>query len=397
MHEPIEISPGISWVGVNDRDTELFEAMWPLPRGISYNAYLIVDEKIALVDTVKKLQLDTFIAMVRKALPPGRSVDYLIINHIEPDHSGAIDVLSAIFPGIQIVGNKRTFDLLQGFYKKTDNLLAVEDGSVLDLGRRKLSFHITPMVHWPETMMTFDASTGILFSGDAFGSFGTVDGGLFDDELDVGRYDNEMLRYYSNIIGKFSSMVQKAIQKVRPLDMRMIASTHGPVWRMDPGYAVARYDRWSRFESEPGVVLAYASMYGNTLRMAEAVARGLALGGCRTVRMHDVTKTHASFIIRDIWRYGSIVLGSCTYELGLFPVMRNLVELVEEKGLKNRRLGLFGTYGWSGGAIKRLREFAQNLSWEIVEPVMEVKCSAGPGELEQCVQLGRKMAETLKP
>lgn len=397
MHDPIQVSPGVSWVGVNDRETGLFESMWPLPRGISYNAYLIVDEKIALVDAVKKLQLDTFIANVRKSLPPGRSIDYFVINHIEPDHSGAIEVLSSLYPGMKIVGNKRTFDLLEGFYGMTENLHAVQDGDEIDLGSRKLSFHITPMVHWPETMMTYDKTAGILFSGDAFGSFGTLDGGLFDDELRADDYEDEMLRYYSNIIGKFSSMVQKAIRKVESLDIGMVATTHGPVWRKDPGYPIARYDRWSRFEAEPGVVLAYASMYGNTLRMAEAVARGLALGGCRNIRMYDVSKAHASFIIRDIWRYGGCVLGSCTYEMGLFPFMRNLVELLEEKALKNRRLGLFGTYGWSGGAVKRLKEFAAAVSWDLADPVIEAKCSAGDAQLEECVQLGRNMAADAKP
>jgi flavorubredoxin len=397
MHDPIEISPGVSWVGVNDRETGLFESMWPLPRGISYNAYLIVGEKIALVDAVKKLQIDGFIAAVRKALPPGRSIDYLIINHIEPDHSGAIEVLSSLYPGMKIAGNKRTFDLMEGFYGMTENLHAVQDGDELDLGGRKLSFHITPMVHWPETMMTYDKTAGILFSGDAFGSFGTLDGGLFDDEIDPDVYEGEMLRYYSNIIGRFSAMVHKAIRKVEPLDIRMVASTHGPVWRKDPGYPISRYDRWSRFEPEPGAVLAYASMYGSTLRMAEAVARGLALGGLKDIMMHDVSKVHASFIIRDIWRYGGVVLGSCTYELGLFPLMRNLVELLEEKALKNRRLGLFGTYGWSGGAVKRLKEFAGTVSWDLVDPVLEVKCSARDAQLDECMQLGRNMAAAVKP
>ncbi len=396
MHDPIEISPGVSWVGVNDRETGLFESMWPLPRGISYNAYLIAGEKIALVDAVKKLQIDGFIAAVRKALPPGRSIDYLIINHIEPDHSGAIEVLSSLYPGMKIVGNERTFDLMEGFYGMTENLHAVQDGDELDLGGRKLSFHITPMVHWPETMMTYDKTAGILFSGDAFGSFGTLDGGLFDDEIDPGVYEGEMLRYYSNIIGRFSAMVHKAIRKVEPLNIRMVASTHGPVWRRDPGYPISRYDRWSRFEPEPGAVLAYASMYGNTLRMAEAVARGLALGGLKDIMMHDVSKVHASFILRDIWRYGGVVLGSCTYELGLFPLMRNLVELLEEKTLKNRRLGLFGTYGWSGGAVKRLKEFAGTVSWDLVDPVLEVKCSARGAQLDECMQLGRNVAAAVK-
>ncbi len=395
MIHPIEIVPGISWIGVNDRETDLFEAMWPLPEGISYNSYLITDEKTALVDTVKKTHLSQYVENIRKALPAGRGIDYLIINHIEPDHSGAIPVLKGLFPGMKIVGNKKTLEFLKDFYGITSDTTVVSDGDTLSLGSRTLSFIITPMVHWPETMMTYEPASRMLFSGDAFGGFKTLDGGLFDDEIAISDFDSELLRYFSNIIGKFSPMVQKAITKIKDLDIGIIATTHGPVWRKAPGYVIGKYDLWSRYTAEPGIVLVYASMYGNTLKMAEAVARGLALQGTKTVRMYDVARTSPSYIIRDAWQYKGIILGSCTYELGLFPPMRYLVELFEEKGLRDRKLGIFGSYGWTGGAVKHLRAFAEKTSWELIEPVVEVKCSADADGLDQCIQLGRSMAKAL--
>ncbi|MGC9325088.1 MAG: FprA family A-type flavoprotein [Desulfomonilia bacterium] len=393
MYDICEIASGIFLTGVNDRESDLFESIWPLPRGISYNAYLIQSEKITLVDTVKKTHLDSYVQKILHLIPSGRTVDYLIINHIEPDHSGAIPVLKSLFPRMKIVGNKKTADLLKGFYKISEDIVVVQDGDTLDLGAHRLSFHITPMVHWPETMMTYDEQCHVLFSGDAFGGFGTLDGGVFDDELEISYYENELLRYFSNIIGKFSPMVQKAIQKLNHLAIDILATTHGPVWRTHPEYVIGKYDLWSRYLAEQGVVIAYASMYGNTLKMAEAVARGASLGGIRQIRMHDVSTSHPSYIIRDAWRYKGIILGSCTYEVGLFPLMRQLVELFEEKALRNRGLGIFGTYGWSGGAVKGLKEFAVKSRWSLVEPVIEVHCSASPEQLEECVLLGRTLAE----
>jgi len=273
--------------------------------------------------------------------------------------------------------------------------MAVNDGDTLDLGERTLSFHITPMVHWPETMMTYDPLSATLFSGDAFGAFGTVDGALFDNETGQGVYEDEILRYYSNIIGKFSPMVTKAIEKVGGLTIGTLATAHGLVWRDNPGYVVGLYDRWSRHEAEKGVVLAYASMYGNTLKMAEETARGLAEAGLKDIVMHDVSHSHPSYVIRDAWRYQGIILGSCTYEMSLFPPMRHLTDLLVEKALKKRLLGIFGTYGWTGGAVKGLREFAQKIAWEIIEPVIEVKCSARSDELDQCRLIGNTMASRI--
>lgn len=240
--------------------------------------------------------------------------------------------------------------------------------------------------------MTFDRQDQLLFSGDAFGGFGALSGGLFDDEVNVDYFEDETLRYYANIVGKFSPMVQKAFAKLQGLDIKIIAATHGPVWRTNPQCIIDQYDRWSRYEAENGVVLVYGSMYGNTERMAEAVARALVDGGIREVRMYDVSRTHVSYILKDAWRYKGIVLGSCTYDMNLLPTMKHLMNLLEAKLLKHRILGLFGSYGWSGGAVKALRGFAERTKWELIEPVVEAERAPSAEILDHCHELGLNVA-----
>ncbi len=322
MDQDIPVTKDVFWIGVNDFETHLFESLWPLPMGVSYNAYMILDEKVALIDTVKGSFFATFLDKVKALLPDGKPVDYLIINHMEPDHSGAIKVLVEAFPDIKIVGNKKTRDFLEGFYGISDNFMVINDGDVLDLGKHKLKFYLTPMVHWPETMMTYDLTDGILFSGDAFGGFGALNGGIFDDVVDIEFYEDEVLRYFSNIVGRYSPMVQRAFKKLENVDIKIIAATHGPVWRDNPKQIIELYDKWSRYEAEKGVVLVYGSMYGNTQKMMEAVAQGLVEEGVEKVRIHNISVTHLSFIIRDIWRFKGVILGSCTYNMELFPPMK---------------------------------------------------------------------------
>lgn len=395
MYNPISVTDDIHWIGANDHETDLFEAQWPLPEGVSYNSYLIRAGKTALIDTVKKTHLAQFLKKVRSLVAGGRKVDYLIINHMEPDHSGSVPVLKQLFPDMTIVGNKKTLDLVKEFYGITTGTMAVADCDVLDLGGHTLRFILTPMVHWPETMMTFDETSRVLFSGDAFGSFKTLDGGLFDDEINIARYEDEILRYFSNIVAKYSPMVQKAMARLQGIDIGVVAPAHGPVWRKSPNSILDKYDQWSRYMADPGVVVAYASMYGSTLEMAEAVSRGLSLAGAREIRMHDVARTHPSYVIRDAWQCKGVILGSCTYEMGLFPAMRGLVELLEEKGLRNRSLGIFGSFGWTGGAVKDLKSFAEKIAWNLVEPVVEAKCAPDGHQLDECVALGKNMAGVL--
>lgn len=396
MSRAIPVADGVHWVGVNDYETHLFEAIWPLPRGISYNAYLVAGDKVALVDAVKEAFLDEMLEKVRDVLGPARSLDYLVINHMEPDHSGAVRALRGLYPDMQIVGNAKTAEFLQKFFRVEKNVTTVEDGQALSLGSRELTFHVTPMVHWPETMMTYDEVQKVLFSGDAFGGFGALPGGIFDDEVDIPYYEDEILRYFSNIIGKYGRPVQKAIEKVGDLPVEVVASTHGPVWRNDPQRIIETYGRWSRQETEPGVVVAFASMYGSTRQMAEAVARSLAEAGVEKVRVHDLSRTHVSYVIRDVWRFRGLVVGGPTYNTRLFPLVEELVGHLENDRLRGRLLGIFGTYAWSGGAVDRLRSFADDGEFDLIEPVVEAECRATPDQLDQCAEMGKNMAEALK-
>jgi len=393
MDNPIAITEQVHWIGANDLETELFESIWPLPQGVSYNTYIIDDEKVAVIDTLKRNFLPQFID---KILSVSKKVDYLIVNHMEPDHSGSMKVLHKIFPDMKIVGNKKTVDYIKGFYRIDEkDIKVIEDGETLNLGRHTLQFFLTPMVHWPETMMTYETSNKILFSGDAFGGFGTLNGGIFDDEVDLNYFENEILRYYSNIVAKYSPMVQKALGRLKDLDVKIIAATHGPIFRKNPAYIVNLYDRWSRQETERGVVLVYASMYGNTQKMAEAVARALAREGVDRIRLHNISKSHLSFVLTDIWRFRGLLLGSCTYNTKLFPPMDMLVRTLENDNLKNRAVGIFGSYSWSGGAVKDLRAFAESGNLQFTEPVVEVKHSPILEDYEQLRLLGKNIAKAL--
>lgn len=396
MNYAVPVSPETFWIGVNDRETHLFEALWPLPEGISYNAYMIRDEKTALIDTVKINSSLSYLDKIDAVLKDRKKIDYLIINHMEPDHSGSIKLLVKQFPDIQIIGNKKTMGFLEGFYGITENLKIVNNGDTLDLGKHTLTFYLTPMVHWPETMMTYDATDKILFSGDAFGGFGTLDGGIFDDEVNIAFFEDEIRRYFTNIVGKFGKPVLNAIRKLKDLDIQIVAPTHGPIWRRNPGKIIEDYRRWSAHETEVGVVIAYGSMYGNTERMADRIARDLAEAGIENTRVYNVSKTHISYIINDIWRFTGLILGSCTYNLGLFPPMDSLIRNLENKLMANRVLGIFGSYSWSGGGVKALKAFGEQGTWKLVEPIIEAQYAPQPDDMEQCRRLAQNMAKEVK-
>ncbi|WP_027339160.1 FprA family A-type flavoprotein [Halonatronum saccharophilum] len=395
MDKVISITDSIYWIGVNDRQTDLFEALWPLPKGVAYNSYLIIDEKVTIVDTVKNNYIDSYIRNIKGVLGD-REVDYLVINHMEPDHSGAIKAIKDAFPNIKIVGNKKTLAMIEGFYGLNDGGHLVGDGDELDLGGRKLKFYLTPMVHWPETMMTYDQKDKILFSGDAFGGFGTLDGGIFDDQLNIAFYEDEISRYFTNIVGKYSQMVLKAIDKLKDLDIGIVASTHGPIWRQDPNYIINKYSKWSKHQTEEGVVIAYGSMYGNTERLVEHLARELAQGGIKNIRVYNVSKTHISYIINDIWRYKGLVLASCTYNTGIFPYIDNLLRFLENKKIKNHILGLIGSYSWSGESIDRLTDFGGKVGIDPIQPIVELKQGPTDLEFEKVSELAINLIKTLK-
>lgn len=393
----VNVTKDIFYIGVNDRETVLFENMWPLYDGVTYNSFLIVDEKTALLDTVKINKVDDFLTKLDDALG-GKKLDYLVIHHMEPDHSSSIQTVINNYPDVQLVGNKKTIDMLKEFYNIDDpeKTIEVKDGDTLELGSKSLTFIMTPMVHWPESMVSYETTDKILFSQDAFGGFGALNGPIFDDEINWNFYESETRRYYSNIVGKHSKQVQGVLKKLENLEIKMICPVHGPVWRTNPAKIIGEYAKWANYQTEDGVVIVYGSMYGNTATMADAVARHLAEEGVKNVKMYDVSKTHASYIISEIWKYKGLILGSCAYNNGLFPPMANLVNLIQMNNIKSHILGIFGSYSWSGGGVKCLKEFAEQSDYDFIDHIVEAKSSPKKEDLDSLAILAKEMAKKLR-
>lgn len=392
----MELKGNVHYVGVNDRNKTLFENLWPLPYGVSYNSYLIADDDtVVLVDTVDVAFFEVYLKKIR-AVIGDRKIDYLIINHMEPDHSGSISLIKQYYPDIVLVGNKKTFDMVDGYYGVGGERKVVAEGDSLKVGRHDLHFYLIPMVHWPETMVTFDSTDGILFSGDAFGCFGALNGGCIDKNINTEIYMGEMRRYYSNIVGKFGNPVQKALQKCSGLDIKMICPTHGPVWEEQISEVVAMYDKLSRYEAEEGVVIAYGTMYGNTEQMAEAIAEELSAQGIKNIVMHNVSKTPHSFILADIFRYKALIVGCTTYNMHLYPEMEALLSKVAARDMKNRLIGYFGSFTWASAAVKKLGEYAAQLKFEVVGNPVEMKQSMSASSEQQARELAVAMADRLK-
>ena len=390
-----EISRNIHYVGVNDRTKHLFEGLWPLPLGVSYNSYLIVDKSVVLIDTVDHCYTDLFFEKIKNILGE-RPIDYLVVNHMEPDHSASINDLCRVYPDIKIIGNSKTIGMIEGFYGIFDKFHEVKDGDRLPLGEKVLTFYMTPMVHWPETMMTYCEDDKILFSGDAFGCFGTLDGGIIDYQMNTEKYWDEMFRYYSNIVGKYGAPVQKALAKLSGIDIQIICSTHGPIWKEEIQKVISIYNKLSLYEGEEGVVIAYGSMYGNTEKMAEVIARELAAQGIKNIVMHNVSKSVMSYILRYIFKYKGLIIGCPTYTNELFPNIESLVSKLESRDMKNRVFGYFGSFSWAGAAVKRLSSFAERMKWDVTGNPVEMKQGITSEKIAQCQELAKAIATKLK-
>jgi flavorubredoxin len=393
----VAIRPGVYWVGVNDRTTDLFEGLWPITReGVSYNSYIIDDRKRALIDLAKGVKTDEFLGQVAEAIDPA-DLDYIIINHMEPDHTGILRTLRRIAPQAQILGTQKTEELLLAFYQVSQNVRVVTDGETLSLGDHNLQFFSTPFVHWPETMMTYETTQRILFSCDGFGGYGALHGAIFDDEYpDLDFYEQEALRYYANIVASFSRPVLRAIDKLADVPIEVIAPSHGLVWRRNPGRIVELYRRWARYsEEEPelGVTLLYGSMYGNSERMMNAIAQGISRAGV-PVEIFDVSRTHVSYILPYLWVQRGVMIGAPTYEGGLFPPMAHVLDVAARKRIQNRRVAYFGSYGWSGGAYREFSQLAESLKWDLVG---EFTFRGGPTleDLKEGEAFGQGFAEGL--
>ena len=388
----MQITDKVYYVGVNDRVKHRFESLWALPMGVSYNAYLVVDEQVALIDTVDVAYFGEFLNNIRTVLGD-RPIDYLVVNHMEPDHSGSIALIRQYYPKIKLVGNKKTHEMVQGFFgPQSPRDITVNDGQLLSLGSETLQFFMAPMLHWPETMVTYLLGRGILFSGDAFGCFGALNGAVLDRDMDIEPYFREMERYYATILGKYCPPVRAALKKLGGLDIRMICSTHGPVWAEHVDRAIDTYRRLSEGQTEEGLVVCYGSMYGNTARMAEAVARGAVQAGMRKVIVHNLAVSPMSEVLADIFRYSALAIGAPTYNGGIFPAVDDLLKRLASRQVSNHRLGIFGGHTWASAAPRLMEQYNEQMKMQLVEAPVGWKQSPDADALGAAKALGAALA-----
>ncbi len=395
---PVQIVPDVYWIGVNDRTTDLFEGLWPITQeGVSYNTYLIDDQKKAVIDLAKSIKTDQFLGQIDQVIKV-EQLDYVIMNHMEPDHTGVVHTIRRLAPGARIVCTEKCRDMLKSFYGITENVQVVADGDSLELGQHTLRFFHAPMVHWPETMVTYDVGTQILFSCDAFGGYGALPGTIFDDGCtDPDWYERESLRYYVNIVALFSRPVLRAIEKLADVPISIIAPSHGLVWRKDPGRIVSLYRKWAEYATgptEPGITLVYGSMYGHTEEMMNAVAQGISDEGV-PVSIFDAAHTHVSYVLPSMWAQRGVMVGAPTYEGGLFPLVEQVLEMAIHKKIRGKLAAHFGSYGWSGGAQRRFTQLAELLNWELVD-TLEFVGGASEEELQKGEAFGARFARAVR-
>lgn len=392
-----KVTEDLYWVGGNDRQIELFENIFPLAKGVSYNSYLLLDEQTVLFDTADYAIGKQFIENVMSVLN-GRNLDYIVVNHMEPDHCSLIGELLLHYPDVKIIGNAKTFPMIEQFFSfdLTGKTLTVKEGDTFCSGKHTFRFIMSPMVHWPEAMMTYDEKDKVLFSADAFGTFNALNGNLFNDELDFNReWLDEARRYYTNIVGKYGPQVQNVLKKASSLDIQMICPLHGPVWRSNLNSIIEKYNLWSRYEpEEKGVMIAYASMYGNTENMAEILAVMLAEAGVKNIHMHNISKTHVSELISDSFKYSHIVLASPTYNNGIYPLMDNYLEDMKALSLQNRTIAVLGNGSWAPQATKLISAKIKEMkNMRLLEASVTIKSSLKEAQLEELNSLSRQIAE----
>lgn len=366
MQNTRKVKDDIVWVGCNDRRLTLFENLFPIPRGVSYNSYLVMDEKVTLLDTVDVCALQQFMENIDYVLD-GKEIDYLIVQHMEPDHGAGIQEMMRRFPNMKIVANAKTIQMIGQFFDlpQEDRVVLVKEGDTLTTGTHTFRFVMAPMVHWPEVMVTYEESEKVLFSADAFGTFGALNGNIFSDELE---FDKEWLadtrRYYANIVGKYGMQTQALLKKAAGLDIQLICSLHGPIWRENLSYIIDKYDKWSKYEPEDKeVVMIYGSVYGHTEQAVDALAGKLAEKGIRHIAVYDVSKTHVSELIAEIFRASHIVIACATYNGGIYPPMENLLNDMKALSVQKRTVALMDNGTWAPTAgkqmVKKLEEMKE--------------------------------------
>lgn len=366
MQNTRKVTDDIVWVGCNDRRLTLFENLFPIPRGVSYNSYLVMDEKVTLLDTVDVCALQQFMENIDYVLD-GKEIDYLIVQHMEPDHGAGIQEMMRRFPNMKIVANAKTIQMIGQFFDlpQEERVVLVKEGDTLTTGTHTFRFVMAPMVHWPEVMVTYEESEKVLFSADAFGTFGALNGNIFSDELE---FDKEWLadtrRYYANIVGKYGMQTQALLKKAAGLDIQLICSLHGPIWRENLSYIIDKYDKWSKYEPEDKeVVMIYGSVYGHTEQAVDALAGKLAEKGISHIAVYDVSKTHVSELIAEIFRASHIVIACATYNGGIYPPMENLLNDMKALSVQKRTVALMDNGTWAPTAgkqiVKKLEEMKE--------------------------------------
>lgn len=370
-----KITEDLYWVGANDNRTHLFENIHPIPRGVSYNSYLLMDKKRVLFDTVDWSCCRELLKNIEEVLN-GKELDYVVVNHMEPDHAASLEEVLLRYPNCKVISNEKSFMFMHQFGFHTEGRkVEVKDGDTMNFGKHTVTFVAAPMVHWPEAMVTFDTTNGVLFSADAFGSFGSLDGKLFNDEFDFDRdWIDDARRYFTNIVGKYGPFVQHLLKKASTVPIKMFCPLHGPVWRTDLGYYLDKHDKWSRYEpEEKGVLIVYASMYGNTESAAYSLASTLAKKGFTNIKVYDVSKTHVSYLIAEAFKYSHIVLASVTYNLEIYPVMHDFLHHLKALNFQKRTFGILENGTWAIKSGTLMKEYVEE-------------------NLKECVVLGEQVS-----
>ena len=395
MHNTRKISDDIYYLGASDRRIELFENVYPVSQGMSYNSYLITDEKTCLMDSVDESVRGQFLENLKYALN-GKNLDYMVVQHMEPDHCSIVPELFRMYPDMKLVASLQAFKMMENFYslQTEERRLVVKEGDTLELGKHTLKFIAAPMVHWPEVLMTYDVTDKILFSADAFGSFGAMSGNIFADEIDWDKdFKDEARRYYVNIVGKYGLQTQNVLKKASTLDIQMICPLHAHIWRKDLSTIISLYDTWSKYEAEKdSVVIFYGSIYGNTQNAAEILAMQLAENGIENVEVFDTSKTHVSFLVSKAFEYKTLVFAAATYNAEIFDTVQNLITELKNHNLSNRRIGLIENGSWAPVAASKMKAQLETFkNMEVVEPVVNVVSSVTDKNVEELSVLAKEL------
>ena len=385
--DKITITDDIQYIGVDDKDLDLFESQYVIPNGISYNSYLIKDEKNVVMDTVDKRKTDEWFAKLEKALG-GEKVDYLVISHLEPDHSSNIKLLCEKYPDMKLIGNNKTFAFLPQFFdipNLAERKIEVKEGDTVLTGNHLLKFYMAPMVHWPEVMVTYEEKNKILFTADGFGKFGTLDA---DED-----WDCEARRYYFNIVGKYGVQVQALLKKVANLEVQMICPLHGPILKENLAYYINKYDIWSKYEPEDdGVLIAYASIHGNTAEVARKMAEILKEKGAKKVVLSDLAREDMAECIEDAFRYDKVILAASSYNAGVFPPMEQFLRLIKDKNYQNRKMAMIENGTWAPSAAKTMLEIIQAMkNITIIQPQITIKTTANQDTIKDLETLAENI------